>query len=321
MFTRIKMFVAGSLALLAAGPALAGTMVLISSNGNDQVLKYSESGAYLGVFASKSAVDPTGHVLNDPTGIAQGSDGTVYVGYFDDPGNGSTGGVARFNMDGTYLGAWTNVRNVDGVAFGSDGYLYVGQISAADYVRINPTTGAIDSSFNTTGSLPSPNSYVRGVAAKDNGGGSLTLAYDAVYTATVTGSTVGAGTYHAPLGGIQGLAFGPDGNLYSGGEPFITKTDLTTNVATKFIDDPTHLTWALGLGFDSSGNLYVNDNAGNRVVKYDGTGAYVTTFAPTIDLNGPHMGVALISIPEPGTLALLGTSLIGLLAHAWRKRS
>lgn len=35
---------------------------------------------------------------------------------------------------------------------------------------------------------------------------------------------------------------------------------------------------------------------------------------------GGFCGLQIVSVPEPGTLVLLGTALLGLLAYAWRKR-
>jgi hypothetical protein len=36
--------------------------------------------------------------------------------------------------------------------------------------------------------------------------------------------------------------------------------------------------------------------------------------------HGVNGAQSILAIPEPGTLVLLGTSLIGILAYAWRKR-
>ena len=52
-------------------------------------------------------------------------------------------------------------------------------------------------------------------------------------------------------------------------------------------------------------------------VALDLTGALNTNFDANF-VNGG--GGTLTVIPEPGTLALLATGLIGLLCYAWRKR-
>ena len=62
-------------------------------------------------------------------------------------------------------------------------------------------------------------------------------------------------------------------------------------------------------GSDTVGSLYLNGVAkGPGTYDAGNSGGYITG------------GGSLSIIPEPGTLALLATGLLGLLAYAWRKR-
>jgi hypothetical protein len=56
---------------------------------------------------------------------------------------------------------------------------------------------------------------------------------------------------------------------------------------------------------------------------YVSTGTNITlagTLAGTLPAIGLSDGNTLVFVPEPGTIALLASGLIGLLAYAWRKR-
>ncbi len=62
----------------------------------------------------------------------------------------------------------------------------------------------------------------------------------------------------------------------------------------------------------------------NPLGQVTGTGFSVLAGAGAAGTNNPersqYLGVAYYLVPEPGTLALLATGLIGLLCYAWRKR-
>ena len=62
----------------------------------------------------------------------------------------------------------------------------------------------------------------------------------------------------------------------------------------------------VAMGFTTVNGVYVVDNASVWVT---GSGGYID-----------NLSLTSVPIPEPGTLALLATGLIGLLCYAWRKR-
>jgi hypothetical protein len=60
--------------------------------------------------------------------------------------------------------------------------------------------------------------------------------------------------------------------------------------------------------------------AGTNYVLYSGLTATGGTISGTFSGTGGFNGFQLTSVPEPSTLVLFATGLIGLLAYAWRKR-
>lgn len=121
----------------------------------------------------------------------------------------------------------------------------------------------------------------------------------------------------------RGVAFGPDGNLYvtnfGGGD--ILRFDGTTGA---FIDQFVPVgsgglsSLPRPLLFGPDGNLYVGDYGNGSVLRYNGTtGAFIDAFvaAGSGGLLGPTFLVfsgQATSVPEPATLFLLGSGVIGL---------
>jgi outer membrane protein assembly factor BamB len=92
----------------------------------------------------------------------------------------------------------------------------------------------------------------------------------------------------------SGLAFGPDGHLYVGGDDAVSRYDARTG---EFIDvfvqpGSGGLSDPVGMLFGSDGHLYVASAASGSVLRYDGkTGAFIDPFIPAGrgGLSGPRM--------------------------------
>lgn len=82
-------------------------------------------------------------------------------------------------------------------------------------------------------------------------------------------------------------------------------------------------TMSSATSFDSIGYSDGVNYAHYASVTSSGNGTIVGTFAPSVGGNGYAIfnGVQLIgAIPEPSTIAMAATGVLGLLAYAWRKR-
>ena len=81
------------------------------------------------------------------------------------------------------------------------------------------------------------------------------------------------------LGYVEGLTFGPDGNLYvtdSGGQGRVERYNGTTGAYIGTFARPSD---PGGITFGPDGNLYVANRGGNDVLRFNGTtGALIDTF-------------------------------------------
>lgn len=203
----------------------SGAYLVVGSFDNNSVLRYDEAtGTFVDQFDPHNSAS-----LKNPVGGVFGPDHNLYVS--SSIFNGNSDDVLEY---GGATGAFQTVfaiRNITsprGVLFGQDGDLYVANgNSAADgdpasVERFDGKTGAFLDYFvpPSSGGLANPSYMVFGPDGKGDGkldlyvaathAGSI-LRYDGT-TGAFKGVFVSAGS--SGLDAPQGMAFGPDGNLY-----------------------------------------------------------------------------------------------------------
>lgn len=287
-----------------AGGALCLTTLLVSSNTNDRVVRYSFLSGLPEVFVSSGLGG-----LDGPSKLVCGPDGDLYVTSQNNDRvlryDGATGALV-----GTFVTAGSGGLDLPvGCDFGPDGNLYVASNSGNSVLRYNGATGAFIDVFVPNGSgLNGPTGLIFGpdghlyVASRNS---DKVLRFDGT-----TGAALGD-FVTAASGGLnqpRGLVFGLDGNLYVSEETndSVRRYDGTTGA---FIDlfvtgGSGGLDRANDLAFGPDGLLYVASFNTNRVLAYDGaTGAYVRALPDGV-LNGPAWFAIgcppnTVSVPAP----------------------
>lgn len=312
--------------VLLAGSVLADDVYINEYSGN-KICRYDSTGTLV------YQVDPTNvaETRGPDLGIAMSTDGTLYVGdYFNK--------VARYDgKTGAFLSAFSlrqSWSRVEGLAFGWDKMgigndnLYVVDFAAKNIAYYNGATGTYGGNL-LTALAKAPNDIkfgADGLLYVANSGG--VDAYDS------TGKLVST---RSLSGGSLGLAFGSDLDGDGNSDLFATNTvnvgetwnrvmrwDAVNGYWRQFIKDAGGLNNPNGLAFDSNGDLYVASTGSNSVLRYNGTtGAYMDVFAsglnvPTGILVAPSTSSA--PVPEPGSIMMLGTGLLGMAGFALRKR-
>ncbi len=155
--------------------------------------------------------------------------------------------------------------------------LLIPDFSRDSILRFAPTTGAIVNEFATDNGITAP------VDVKIGPDGLLYVSSEVSNNVLRYNAATGAFIdSFVTAGNVEGIAFGPDGNLYVadwGGK--VIRYDITDG---SYIDDFVTsglggLSQAYGIVFGPDGNLYVSSYDNHNVLRYDGgTGAFIDEF-------------------------------------------
>ncbi|HTI59826.1 putative Ig domain-containing protein [Mucilaginibacter sp.] len=200
----------------------------------------ANSGGPVASFAYGAGVQLTGATLSNPYGMGIDPSGNIYVVNY---GNNS---VSKYNSAGTYQGTFgtnANLSEPAGITFDASGNGYV-----LNYHRTNNGLG------NNHG-----NAYVD----KYNSAGA--------YQSTII---QGLGTANGLAQDASNYLYVAQGN-YNGGANTVSQYNISGALAFNIATG--HTTNPVAVAVDGSYNIYVLDNSGQNVTKYNSTGGYLST--------------------------------------------
>ncbi len=320
------LFVAG-LVILSVVPAAADELFVSTYQG---VSMYDASGNFvqnLSLPVSPSIGDGSGGFIN-PTGIAIGSDGSVYVADYQANEGVTTGAIYHFSADGTYLGTFasgSSLNEPQGIAFGPNGDLYVTNYAYNTDTNITAydSTGTQVSLTGGSGGGP-PSGFLGlnppagGIAFGPNGDLYVPDPYNGVDQYTADGTFVRSFGFPDPLGNPSSVAVDASGNVFvtdvgsgnieefdSNGNFIATLDPFNPTLGGNGWDQPT------ALAFGPTGNLFIADDSG--ITEFDFSS--VTSFN-----SGVYSGDFLAydaTVPEPSLVLLCALASLGLLLRRW----
>ncbi len=259
-----------------------GADMLVPAYIGDLVHRYDgSSGTSLGTFA------PGSDGISGHANVVVMPNGNYLIGGIN------TGNILEYQPDGTLVGEFVaagtgGLGAVGGLAYGADGNLYVADYGNNQILRYDGTTGTFIDVFvnSATPGLNDPLGLAFGpdgslyVASRGSAG---VLKFDGATGALDTGFTAAA------VNMAEDITIGPDGAVYVASfTDGVYRLDASTgaNLGLFVPIGSGGLLSAAGIDFGPDGNLYIADQDGDAIRRYDGsTGAYIDDYATGV--NGP----------------------------------
>lgn len=318
----------------------------ISDQGTNSSTLYSVSGS---TTAAKININPPSGLVQIPTTPSgpQGPTGQVYNSSLSAfrVGNGGNGSAARFifaNLDGT-ISAW-NAGTTAFIQATTPGAVYTGLAINAGQTRIYAASDAGGGAINVFDAAFAPVSIPGGFVDPNlpaglvpfnvqDIGGKVYVTYAPSGRANQLAATAGAGVIDifdedgafldrlvtgSQLAAPWGLALAPSSFGAFGGDLLVGNFSVADSDINAF--DPATGAFRGSIAIDGGGNT----PGGLWALTFGngGTGGSVNTLYVTDGLNGERDGLfAAIEVPEPSSLALLGTAIALGLVQARKRRA
>ena len=293
---------------------LAALSLGMVSTANATIVYWTDFGGKT-IKKTDTSTNTTTTVVNTPgsgnpdTLIFDTSGNIVYTMY-----NGNPGTVHSFNQN-------TSTDSVVSNAFGSQlvdialdpggASVLVSDRGNNQVTRVDLTTGTatVLATLTTPDGIAYDGSGNLFVAATSGGSQKI------VQIDPVTGAIINAGDPNFSAGFLDGITYDPFSNLiYAANGGCMETFDPVTLLAQGCVGNFSNLD---GVMTDGAGNILVADVGSNQVGSYNitaGTSSYLFS-APGLDDIAPVSGLGAPppSVPEPETLLLFGTGIVGLM--------